>query len=132
MDITSFTEMDFDSWVDKYRPIKDKFEDGPRQFETYGADWDIIRNTDPRYIWTWIDGGDYSLIINGVGLVNRLVYYITEVPWEDGQVIQIDMYQPDECEEAGHVFEKVERYDGKEYDCCKYCGEDREAIEEYA
>ena len=129
--MSTYTEINFEGWVDKYRPILDQHGD-IRTFETFGEDLDIVSNTDPRYVWTWADGGDYSVIYNGTGFVNRLVYYITEIPWEDGESIEIDMYQPDECEQAGHEFEKIERYDGKEYDCCKYCGEDREDIEQYA
>ena len=127
--MSTYIEIDYEEWLDKYRPIKNTFGDAPQDFETFGEDWETIKNTDPRYIWTWIDGGDYSLIVNGVGWVNRLVYYITEVPWEEGQEIQIDVYQPNECEQVGHEFEIVKRYDGKEYECCKYCGEDREDIE---
>lgn len=131
MEKLKFVQMDYEDWIDKYKPITDKFG-SVRSFETFGEDFEAVKKAGPTYVWTWLDGGDYSIICNGIGWVNRLVYYICEVPWAEGEEIQIDVYQPDDCEESGHEFETVERYDGKEYDCCKYCGEDREAIEQYA
>jgi hypothetical protein len=132
MQALTFVEMDYEEWIEKYKPIKNDFEDGPRNYETYGEDFEAVKKAGPRYVWTWLDGGDYSIICNGIGWVNRLVYHICEVPWEEGKEIQIDMYQPDDCEESGHEFEMIKRYDGKEYDCCKHCGEDRESVEQYA
>lgn len=124
-----FIELDFDTWEEKYKPVTN--ERGEiRQYETYGDDLDIVTNTDYHYVWTWADGGDYSVIYSGTGFVNRLVYYITEVPWKEGEFIEIDMYEPDECETTGvHEYETVTRYDGNTYECCKHCGEDKEYLE---
>lgn len=128
MEKEKFIELDYDAWFDKYKPLTNPNGD-VRQFETYGDDLDIITNTDVHNVWTWADGGDYSVIYSGVGFVNRLVYYVTEVPWVDGEFIEIDMYEPDECEESGHEYEVVQRYNGEHYNVCKHCGEDQEYLE---
>ena len=122
-------ELTFDEWVETYKPIS--LHDGSlRIFETYGEDYEIVKTVDNNHLWTWSDGGDYSVITNGYSFVNRLHYYISTVPWKD-EHIQIDMYEPDECEQSGHEYETVERYDGKEYECCKHCGEDKEYLESF-
>ena len=89
MSTTTYTEIDYEVWMEKYRPIKNKFEDGPRNFETFGEDWEIVKNTDPRYVWTWVDSGDDSAIVSGIAWVNRLVYHITEIPWEENEEIEV-------------------------------------------
>ena len=124
MDIT------YEQWVDTYKPISDEHGQ-PRMFETYGQDLDIIRVVDNSFLWTFVDGGDYSGLSAGFSFVNRLGYYICQVAWED-ENLYIDLYEPDECEKSGHEYEIIERYDGNHYNCCKHCGEDRENIEQYA
>jgi hypothetical protein len=124
-------ELTFDQWVDTYKPIETKHGD-LRMFETYGEDLEIVKAVDNNQLWTWTDGGDYSVITNGFSFVNRLNYYISTVPWKgDAGDIVIDMYEPDECEKDGHQYETVERYDGKEYECCKHCGEDQSYLEQF-
>lgn len=124
-------ELTFDEWVETYKPIQNKHGE-LRMFETYGEDYEIVKAVDNNQLWTWTDGGDYSVISNGFSFINRMCYYITAVPWEGKEnSIEIDLYEPDACEQAGHEYETVERYDGKEYDCCKHCGEDKEYLESF-
>ena len=49
--------------------------------ETYGEDLRIIRNHDPDFVWTVVDGdsGDQWLV-SGVQYVNRTCHLITEQP----------------------------------------------------
>lgn len=119
----------YDEWFDTYKPITDE-QGQALQFETYGSQLDIVENTPHNKVWTWVDGGDYSGICAGFAYVNRLVYYISKVPWES-EDLYVDLYEPDECEKSGHSYQKVERYDGKEYDVCEHCGEDKEYLEQY-
>lgn len=122
-------EITYEQWVDTYKPISDKHGQ-PRMFETYGEDLDIVRVVDNSFLWTFVDGGDYSGLSAGFHFVNRLGYYICQVAYQD-EDLYIDLYEPDECEKSGHEFETIERYDGKEYECCKHCGEDKEYLESY-
>jgi hypothetical protein len=72
-------------WEDKFKPIHNHFSNDPDQqmFETYGEEVDFVIKQDPKTIWTWIQGDMSDLIVAGYHYVNRLGYYITEVPWED-------------------------------------------------
>jgi hypothetical protein len=84
--------MDWDSWIDQYKPIKDK-QGEPVMFETYGKDLDTVLGTHPRYVWTYLEGDSGSLITEGYHLVNRLGYYITENPSQDDTEYEIDYYE---------------------------------------
>lgn len=103
-------EITYDFWRAKYKPIKNKFSNDPDeiQFETYGEEWEFVKEQDPRYVWTWIDGDFTSLIVAGVGFVNRLVYYVCEVPWTDeNEVVLVSVevectcYSEERAEEGG-------------------------------
>jgi len=122
-------DMTYEEWVDTYKPISDE-HGHPKMFETYGTDLEIVSVVDNSFLWTFVDGGDYSGYSAGFHFVNRLGYYICQVAWKD-EDLYIDLYEPDECEKSGHEYETVERYDGKEYECCKHCGEDKSFLEEF-
>ena len=73
-------------WEEKFKPIKNHFRDQQHQeiiFETYGEEWEFIKAQDPRHVWTNIQGDMSDLVVAGVAYVNRLHYYVTEVPWEN-------------------------------------------------
>ena len=84
-------EKELDAWEAKYRPIKNHFTDDEK-FETYGEELDFVCASDPRCIWTLIDGDDGNLYItNGYHLVNRINYFVTEVPFE-GEFMEVPYY----------------------------------------
>jgi hypothetical protein len=90
----TFIEMDFDEWCDTYKPIPNNIEtnasfDGT-MFETYGDEVEFVKKADPAHIWTYGDGDDGgSYIWNGWSFVNRIGYFITEVPCPADTTIQI-------------------------------------------
>ena len=81
----TFIEMDFDEWCATYKPIpnnivEDSSFDGA-MFETYGDEVAFVKKADPAYIWMYGDGDDGGTYIwNGWHIVNRIGYFITEVP----------------------------------------------------
>jgi len=82
----SYTEYQgWDEWEAKFKPIKNHFRNDPDEimFETYGEEWEFVQKQDPRNVWTNIQGDMSDLIVAGVAYVNRLHYYITEIPWEN-------------------------------------------------
>ena len=91
-----YTKMDYFDWDRKYKPIS---VDGcAKMFETYGEDLKEVVAADPNKVWTLVDGEDgETVIVNGYHFVNRIVYYITEVPFEDGE--EIDVIDEDDIEE---------------------------------
>ena len=75
----------YSAWADKYKPIPNKFSKQPDDiiFETYGEEVEFVQAQDPRYVWTNVQGDECDLIVAGYAYVNRLSYYITEIPWEN-------------------------------------------------
>ena len=90
----TFIEMDFDEWCATYKPIpnnivEDSSFDGT-MFETYGDEVAFVKKADPAYIWMYGDGDDGgSYIWNGWHIVNRIGYFITEVPCPPDTTIQV-------------------------------------------
>jgi hypothetical protein len=92
--MSNFIEMDFDEWCETYKPIpnnivEDSSFDGT-MFETYGAEYEFVKKADPSYIWMYGDGDDGGTYIwNGWHIVNRIGYFITEVPCPADTTIQV-------------------------------------------
>ena len=90
----TFIEMDFDEWCATYKPIPNNIDtnasfDGT-MFETYGAEVEFVKKADPAYIWMYGDGDDGGTYIwNGWHIVNRIGYFITEVPCPPDTTIQV-------------------------------------------
>lgn len=95
-----FIEMTMEEWEATYKPIKNhidknaSFQDESGQgimFETYGEEYNFVNSQqDPACIWTYGDGDDGgSYIWNGYHYINRLGYFITEVPCPADVEIQI-------------------------------------------
>lgn len=96
-------EQELDDWVAKYKPIKNHLDDNASgdgdMFETFGAELEFVRAQDPRCIWTLVEGDDGGLYIeSGYHFVNRLNYFITEVPF-DGDYLEVPYYIFDEEDE---------------------------------
>jgi hypothetical protein len=62
-------------------------------FETYGEELDYVRAQDPARIRT-LQSGDGDFICSGYHLVNRLGYFVTEVPLPEGLDIHVIMPEP--------------------------------------
>lgn len=95
----------WDEWETKFKPKKNHFSKyDETMYETYGEEWEYIKNLDPRYVWTNVQGDMSDLLIAGIHYVNRLGYYVTEVPWDDDMdsvLLSVEV----ECEcydEEGH------------------------------
>jgi hypothetical protein len=80
-------EDQFEAWDNKYQPIQNHFDPNEGdKFETYGEELDFVLKvayTEPKRIWTLVDGDDGNLYIaSGYHLVNRINYFITHNPCE--------------------------------------------------
>lgn len=128
------TELEYDEWFEKYKPITTDHGD-IRIYETYGADLEFIHSIiEDNRVWTWLDSDDYSCIVNGAMFVNRLCFYVTEVPWEgEAGDIEIDMYEADECDITNeHVwFDYLREMDGKTIQVCQFCEMTKEDYDLY-
>lgn len=127
-------EIEYDVWWDTYKPITNDHGD-IRIYETYGADLEFIQSIiEDNRVWTWVDSGDYSVITNGAMFVNRLCYYVTELPWlDEAGDIEINMYEPEECDITGeHMWvDYVRAIDNKTIKVCNFCEMSKEDYDEF-
>jgi len=75
----------FEKWVEKYKPIVNLLD--PRKgimFEECGKDFEYLKTLDPLTVWTKIHDGKYAWIISGLHFVNRVCYFVTEIPLKAG------------------------------------------------
>lgn len=128
------TELEYDEWFDKYKPITND-HDEIKVYETYGKDLEFIESIiEDNRVWTFIDGGDFSVITNGAMFVNRLCYYVTEVPWEgEAGDIEIDLYEANECDITGeHLWmDYLREMDMKTIQVCQFCEMSKDDYELY-
>ena len=112
-----FIELTFEDWCKTYRPIPNYLDDNASfngaMFETYGEEVAFVKAQDPNKIWMFGDGDDGGLYIwSGWGFVNRIGYFVTEVPCPDDVTIQIQVGEPDlTCDFCGDTLEENETHD---------------------
>jgi len=84
--------MTFDEWFDTYKPIPNPTGDSGFSidgvcylFETYDPDLQRVlevNEENPACVWTLVDGDDGEQYLGeGYHYVNRVGYFITEVPY---------------------------------------------------
>jgi hypothetical protein len=98
--------MNYETWIETYKPvINSMVEDAPCygfMFETYGEEFEQVKITPAEYIWTLREEDGATYITAGFGLVNRLGYFITSVPWASGSdSVQLSEQVECECSTAG-------------------------------
>ena len=113
----TFIEMTEEEWFNTYKPIENHLDtnssfDG-HMFETYGSEVAFVKSQSPDKIWMFGDGDDGGLYIwSGWGFVNRLGYFITEVPCPENTTIQIMVSEPDlTCDFCGDTLDEEEAHD---------------------
>ncbi len=104
----NFIEMGEEEWFNTYKPIPNHLDKNASfqtdegigyMFETYGEEVEFVKTQDPACIWMYGDGDDGgSYIWNGWHIVNRIGYFVTEVPCPPDTTIQIQIGEsPIEC-----------------------------------
>jgi hypothetical protein len=92
--MNDFIELTEEEWFNTYKPIKNHIEgtssfDG-HMFETYGDEVEFVKTQPLENIWMYGDGDDGGTYVwNGWGFVNRIGYFITEVPCPPETTIQV-------------------------------------------
>lgn len=99
-----YNVMTYGEFVDNYKPILNKItkypSDTQNAFETYGEEQDFVFAQPNENVWTEVDGDGGCYIIAGRHFVNRIQYYVTEVPWaKDTQEVVVQLYK--DCDECG-------------------------------
>jgi hypothetical protein len=111
---TNFIELTMEEWEATYKHVTNHIDtnasfDGA-MFETYGDEVEFVKSQSPDKIWMFGDGDDGGLYIwNGWGFVNRLGYFVTEVPCPPDTHIQIQVAEPDlTCDDCNEIIEEDE------------------------
>jgi hypothetical protein len=130
--MNDFKEMTMEEWEATYKPIPNNIDTNASfdglMFETYGDEYEFVKSANPLCIWTYGDGDDGgSYIWNGFHLINRLGYFITEVPAPDEEecIIQIKVssywYYCEGC--GAEIEDDGQLINDKFYDweCCPQC-----------
>lgn len=81
---------DFETFLEKFKPIENNIEENLFMFETYGEQYEIVKNhikeKGNQYCWTVVNGEKGNLyLIPGRHFVNRFGYVLTTVPFEENQ-----------------------------------------------
>ena len=95
----NFIELTEEEWLNTYKPIKNNLVESSsfdgHMFETYGEEVEFVKAQDENRIWMLGDGDDGGMYIwSGWGFVNRIGYFVTEVPFPDNTTIQIQVGVP--------------------------------------
>jgi hypothetical protein len=86
-----------DQWAAEFRPVNNPADD-TQLFDTYGDDLAFVQarlKTAPLTVWTWLEGDEGECIVSGFYLVNRIGYFITEVPFPENVFITVEVEMTD-------------------------------------
>lgn len=128
--MTTYTQktMTFEDWFDKFEPMTNHLVThvNTTVFETYGEESAYVYSIDPHFVWTEMDGDDGGVyIVEGRHFVNRICYYVTRLPWLEGESYDICLVPPEtsciECDEPLTEQESLE-YDNYCERCYKAQG----------
>lgn len=95
-----YSTITWEEFADTYKPIKRKTEAGHDiyPYETGGEEFEFIRSQPAENIWTEVDGEGGCYIINGLHYVNRIQYYVCEVPVTTEKYIEVVCSVDRECD----------------------------------
>lgn len=111
--MVEFVEMDEDAWIEKYRPVGNMFKGSAAfngtMFETFGEEVDYVFAQPVENVWTYISG-DGEAIVQGRSLVNRIGYFVCEVPWDLEHDVQVELEAWGDPEEDDRYCEECNEY----------------------
>lgn len=84
-------------WEDTYLPMTNHLTNEGISYETYGDELDYVSQQDENFVWTEMDGDNGVYIVSGYHYVNRIQYYITNVPWTEDTEIVVCEYIDCDC-----------------------------------
>ena len=114
----------WNAFLEKYKPeynhINGNTDEYNHAFETYGAEVEYVKSKPNNHIWTRVQGDMSDLIVTGYHLVNRLEYYVTEVPWtNEDEYVLLSVEQECECYSEDEDVMETRNYDYGDPSCTK-------------
>ena len=114
----------YSAWADTFKPIQNNLTNYPADdviaFETYGAEYDFVKEQDPKHIWTEVDGDSGTYIVAGLNFVNRIQYYITTNPWTD-EYTEVPTWVYRDCDCVDKETDGILTYNGDPDPDCEEC-----------
>lgn len=83
----------WEEWEATYQPTPNPAKQEHEVFwqAYYDSLRDIPKSVPHERIWTMIDGdGIYAHLVSGIHIVNRLGYFVTDVPWTEDVFVTND------------------------------------------
>ncbi len=104
-----------DEWLETYKPKTNHLDSNASwngtMFETYGEEVEFVQSAPDNFVWTLLEGDEgQTLISNGYSFVNRLGYFICEVPWNENAFHEILIDDNEEVEEMLTKDEMLDKY----------------------
>jgi len=99
--MTNYVSLTWKEFEEQFKPIKNHLVPDPDQqmFETYGDEVEfVISQVVDRKVWTYSDGDMCSFVSNGYHYINRIGYYVCEVPYDEDTEYEIITSTEEECE----------------------------------
>lgn len=95
----TFVELTEDEFLARFRPIPNPlsndtgfdFGDGSCLFDAYGPDSEFVRGQPLERVWTVVEGEDGLEITDGMHVVNRLGYLVTQQPCPPNTMISVPL-----------------------------------------
>lgn len=141
---STFIEMTFEQAHEKFHFITNHIDTNASfdglMFETYGEEVEFVKAQPENHVWMYGDGDDGgSYVWSGWGFVNRIGYFISELPFPENTTIQIQVSEPwfycencsAELEDPNNIIR--DKFDGFDFYCCPSCAtpEQLKEIQEY-
>jgi len=89
--------MTWTEWEETYKPIRNPNNSDTSfwgsMFETFGDDLDAVKGYPNDKVWTLVDNNPNSVFLDvqsGFWRVNRMGYFVTEVPWTEDVLVSND------------------------------------------
>ena len=108
-----YVSLTWKEFEEQYKPIKNHFSKDPDEimFETYGEEVEFVLSKEAEHkVWTYADGDYCSYVASGYYYINRIGYYISEVPFDPNTDYEIIVSTEEEC-----VCYNEEGYEDGEY-----------------
>jgi len=86
--------MTFDDFFEKYKPVTNHLDNNASfegvMFETFGEELEFVMNAaKENRVATYCDGDVGTWIVDGYHLVNRIGYFVTSIPIEEGFSVEV-------------------------------------------
>lgn len=95
----TFVELTEDEFLERFKPIPNPlvddasfdFGDGGCLFDAHGADLEFVRGQPLEKVWTVIERDDGLEITDGMHVVNRVGYLVTQQPCPPNTMISVPL-----------------------------------------